>query len=463
MTQRILAVDDDSVMAEMVEAALQTCGFETRSATSLAEAVDLLETDTFDAVVTDLHLENGSGLDLCDRVRAIQPDVPVIVLTGHGNMSAAIGAIRAGAYDFITKPVEMEVLTVAVKRAVEHREVKAEVKRLEQRLTAHDAAGELVGKSAPMQKVYELIRRVRDTAASVLVAGESGTGKELVARALHRGTTRETKSFVAINCAAVPATLLESELFGHTRGAFTDARAARMGLFQQASGGTLFLDEISEMPVEMQAKLLRVLQERTVRPVGSNVEIPIDARIVAATNRDLEQEVEEGRFREDLYYRLNVVQINIPPLRARGNDILMLAQHFVEKGSERVEREVRGLSGEVGERLLAYDWPGNVRQLQNCMERAVTLTRFDHVTVDDLPEKVRCYAQSPGSTVEADPEHILPLDVLERRYIEKVLSSCGGNKSQAARLLGLDRRTLYRKLDRYEGNIPESDGKALSS
>ena len=460
MTRKVLVVDDDSAMCELIEAVLKKKGFDTTTVLGLNEALVELESDVFDAVLTDLQLGGASGFDVCERVRAMQPDVPVLVLTGFGNMGAAIGAIRNGAYDFITKPVEMDVLAAAVERAVEHHQVKAEVKLLKSRLSAAAGTGELVGQSAPMKRVYELINRVRDTAASVLIAGESGTGKELVARALH-GT--EAKPFVAINCAAVPATLLESELFGHAKGAFTDARTSRMGLFQQASGGTLFLDEIGEMPIEMQPKLLRVLQERTVRPVGGTSEIPIDVRIVAATNRDLEQEVEDGRFREDLYYRLNVVQINIPPLRARGNDILVLAQHFVRQASDRAGREVQGISSEAAQRLLDYDWPGNVRQLQNCMERAVTLTRFDHIAADDLPEKVTRYVPAQVSVVEADPEHILPLDALERRYIEKVLISCAGNKSQAARLLGLDRRTLYRKLERYEGTTSTGSDRPTDS
>jgi two-component system response regulator HydG len=257
--------------------------------------------------------------------------------------------------------------------------------------------------------------------------------------------------FVAINCAAVPASLLESELFGHMKGAFTDAKNTRKGLLEQAQGGTLLLDEIGEMPLEMQPKLLRVLQERQVRPVGGNTVIPVDCRIVAATNRDLESEVEEQRFREDLYYRLNVVQIHIPPLRARGNDVLVLAQHFVKKFAERMGKGVAGISSEAAKKLVEYDWPGNVRQLENSMERAVTLTRFEQITVEDLPERISRYEGSRVTLGDVDSEHMLTLEQLEKRYIERVLKAAQGNKTQAAKLLGVDRRTLYRKLERYEG------------
>jgi two-component system response regulator HydG len=282
----------------------------------------------------------------------------------------------------------------------------------------------------------------------VIITGESGTGKELVARALHSESGRATGPFLAVNCAAVPAQLLESELFGHVKGAFTDAKTARRGLFQEATRGTLFLDEVGEMSLEMQAKLLRVLQERTVKPVGANTEEPFDTRVVSATNRDLELEVEEGRFREDLYYRLNVVQIHVPPLRARGNDILILAQHFVDRVAERTGKPVTGISSDAAKKLLAYDWPGNVRQLENWMERAVALTAFEQITVNDLPDKVQHFRPTESAVGELDPEHMLTLHEVENRHIEQVLRATGGNKAQAARVLGMDRRTLYRKLER---------------
>lgn len=448
---RILLVEDDLDARDLLAELLRSEGSAVDEASDFSSAQRFLSEATYDLVLTDLELGDRSGLEVCDSAHKGQPGVPVIVVTGHGSLTVAIDAIRAGAYDFITKPVDAQLLGVAVRRALEHRQAQVQLKELKDCLSAAEAPGRLIGNCEAMRRVYDLIARVADTPSSVLICGESGTGKELVARALHDGSERKDRTFVGINCAAMPANLLESELFGHEKGAFTDARSARQGLFQQANGGTLFLDEIGEMPSEMQAKLLRVLQERTVRPVGATKEIPVDVRVITATNRDLEDEIEEGRFREDLYYRLNVVQINLPPLRNRGNDVLLLAHEFITKAAQSLEREVSGLSGEAGELLLAYDWPGNVRQLQNCIERAVTLARYEKITPEDLPEKVRGYvAAAPQSGIRVDPEHISPLSVIERRYIEQVLKFTKNNKSQAARLLGMDRRTLYRKLDSYE-------------
>jgi DNA-binding NtrC family response regulator len=451
MSMRILVIDDDQSMCELIQDSLQANGWQVDWRVRGEEGLELCKEKDFDVVITDVNLEHMNGLDLCKNLTENRPDIPVIVITAFGNMSSAISAIRAGAYDFINKPIDMAALAHVIDRAVQHRHLREEVKRLTSAAGKSDrGVGELRGDSRAMLKVYDLIRRVSSTDTTVLLSGESGTGKELVARALHTEGSRAEMPFVAINCAAVPASLLESELFGHTKGAFTDAKNNRKGLLEQASGGTLLLDEIGEMPLEMQPKLLRVLQERQVRPVGGNTVLPVDARIIAATNRDLESEVEEGRFREDLYYRLNVVQIHIPPLRARGNDVLLLAQLFVTKFAERVGKGVIGISSEAAKKLLEYDWPGNVRQLENSMERAVTLTRFEHITVDDLPERIRRYEGSQSPLGELDAEHMLTLDQLERRYIERVLKAAQGNKTQAARLLGVDRRTLYRKLERYE-------------
>jgi two-component system response regulator HydG len=309
----------------------------------------------------------------------------------------------------------------------------------------------MIGASAPMQKVYDLVTRVAKTEATVLVTGESGTGKELVAKAIHACSHRSQGPFVAINCAAMPESLLESELFGHMKGAFTDARQTRQGLFLTACGGTLFLDEIGEMALGMQAKLLRVLQERTVRPVGGDKEIPFDTRIVAATNRDLESEVADRRFREDLFYRINVVRVHVPTLRARAADVLVLAQHFLDRFASIHRNSVKGISGPAAERLVSYPWPGNVRELQNCIERAVALARFETLGVDDLPDKIRDYRLSRVIVESEDPTELLSMDEVERRYILRALEAVGGNKTLAAQVLGFDRRTLYRKLERYGG------------
>jgi two-component system response regulator AtoC len=449
MEGRILIVDDDTSMCEMLEVALRRHGFETASRNSAEEALRLIGDEDFDAVATDISMEGMSGLELCERVVANRPDIPVVVVTAYGSMESAIAALRAGAYDYITKPFEIEDLVHTVQRAVQHRSLREEVRRLRQAVADSQRFGEMIGTSSAMRSVFHMLERVADTDASVLITGETGTGKELVARALHDRSRRSSGPFVAVNCAAMPETLLESELFGHVKGAFTDAKAARPGLFVLANGGTLFLDEIGEMAFGMQVKLLRALQERAARPIGGNTEISFDTRIITATNRDLEAEVEKGRFREDLFYRINVVRIDVPPLRMRGNDILLLAQHFIQSVADRQGKRVIGLSSVGAEKLLAYDWPGNVRELENCIERAVALTRYDRIAVEDLPEKIRDYRQTSIVVASEDPADLLPMEEVERRYILRVLKAVGGNKSMAAKVLGFDRRTLYRKLERH--------------
>jgi two-component system response regulator HydG len=370
----------------------------------------------------------------------------VVVLTAFGSLETAVGAIRAGAYDFITKPVEIEALALTLARAVQHRALREEVKQLRRALDESRRFDELIGESAAMKKLHALLTQIVDSDASVLVTGESGTGKELVARALHRLGARKAGPFVAINCGAMPESLLESELFGHARGAFTDARSDRPGLLVQASGGTLFLDEIGDMPLGMQVTLLRALQERKVRPVGGDREIPFDVRIVTATNRDLESAVAEKRFREDLFFRINVIHVEAPPLRARGNDVLLLAQSFVDHFAKRTGKRVTGLAAPAAERLLAYNWPGNVRELQNCIERAVAVTRLEQLAVDDLPERIRDYHVSHVLVAGEDPSELVPMEEVERRYIDRVMQAVSGNKSLAAKVLGFDRTTLYNKL-----------------
>jgi two-component system, NtrC family, response regulator HydG len=450
MKGHILVVDDEQETCDLLEMALGRHGFKVTPSTNAARALELVAEQDFDVVLTDLSMPEMSGLDLCERVLGTRPDMPVVVITGQGSLETAIGAIRVGAYDFITKPVDPKLLFLSVSRAIQHRRLSDEVKRLRQVVDGDGGeAARIVGQSGAMRRVYELINRVGESDASVLIHGETGTGKELVGRGIHNKSRRKSGPFVAINCAAVPHALLESELFGHARGAFTDAKAQRTGLFVQASGGTLFLDEIGELPIDVQPKLLRALQERKVRPVGANQEIPFDARIVAATNRNLEDEVYEKRFREDLYYRINVVKIDVPPLRERGGDVLHLAQHFLKQFAERNAKPSLELSTTAAEKLMAYNWPGNVRELENCMEHAVALARFDQITVEDLPEKIRAYRAERFVVAANDPTEIVTMDELERRYILRVLSLVGGNKSRAAQVLGFDRRTLYRKLERY--------------
>jgi two-component system response regulator AtoC len=448
MNGRVLLVDDEIGVCETLHAALSKKGFVTTFRTSGQEGFDLLAAEDFDVVVTDIHMRGLSGLELCERIAQNRPDLPVVVITAFGSLDTAVAAIRAGAYDFITKPFEIDALRLTLERAVRHGKLREEVKRLRRAVAERRSFDDIVGASAAMIAVFDMIERVASSTASILVTGESGTGKELVARALHRRSERRGL-FVAINCAALPEALLESELFGHARGAFTDARAARPGLLVKASGGTLLLDEIGEMPLGLQPKLLRALQEKAVRPVGSDEEVPFDARVIASTNRDLETAVEERAFREDLYYRVNVVHIELPPLRSRGADVLLLAQKLTEHFSAAAGRGVKGISAAAAEKMLAYAWPGNVRELSNCIERAVALARYDEIAVEDLPEKIRSYRRSHVVVAADDPSELVSMEEVEKRYVLRVLEAVGSNKTLAARVLGFDRATLYRKLARY--------------
>jgi DNA-binding NtrC family response regulator len=446
---RVLCIDDDQDQAALLDAALTRLGYSVVTTTSPVTALEHLANEPFDAIITDLGMDEMDGLVLCERVLSTRPEVPVIVITGQSSMEAAIGALRVGAYDFLVKPIDAKLLGVSVPRAVQHSKLRAELRRLQFVAGEAPKSLRLIGDSPAMQRLNSLIARVGASDASVLIQGETGTGKELVARAVHDASTRSKGPFVAVNCAAVPPTLLESELFGHERGAFTDAKSARQGLFVEASGGTLFLDEIGEMPLEMQAKLLRALQERKVRPVGSNTELTFDSRIVTATHRNLEADVQKGRFRQDLFYRINVVCLDVPALRDRNRDVLSLSLHFLRSACERSAKGPLQLSSGVADRLMAYDWPGNVRELENCIERAVALARFDHLTVEDLPEQIRAYRADSIVTSANGVDDVLSVAELEQRYIERTLKLLKGNKARAAEMLGLDRRTLYRKLERY--------------
>ncbi|MCB9647581.1 MAG: sigma-54-dependent Fis family transcriptional regulator [Deltaproteobacteria bacterium] len=457
MKTRALWVEDDADFRELVSMWLESFGLEVEALDSAEAALPILDAGEVDLVLADLNLANMSGLDLCAHAATHAPGVPVIVLTAFGSVEAAIGAIRAGAYDFVTKPCDKAHLKVVVDRAVNHRTLQVKVRRLSEALRRTEPLDDIIGDSAAMKRLQDTLTRVAGTDATVLIQGESGTGKELVARALHRNSLRADGPFVAVNCAALPAALLESELFGHVAGAFTDAKESRVGLIREAEGGTLFLDEIGEMPLEMQVKLLRAIQERTLRPVGAHREVPFDVRLVTATNRDLEAEVEAGRFREDLFYRVNVVRLETPPLRARDNDVLLLAQAFIEKSSERLKKRVTGLDAKAAQCLAAYAWPGNVRELENCIEGAVALARYETLSVDDLPERVRKYQPRSFAVSTNNPAELPSLAEMERRYILKVLEAVGDNKSAAARILGVDRRTLYRKLDAMEAGEDEAE------
>jgi DNA-binding NtrC family response regulator len=442
---RVLLVEDDAAWGDLLAKSLTRRGFEASWLKSPDEALSTLSgRSEVDVVLTDLQMPGMTGTELCRRVAAMRPDVPVVVITAFGSLETAIEAIRVGAYDFVTKPVEVDALVLTLERAVQHRRLSDEVKRLRQAVAAN-APSPLVGESPAYKRLVNLVGRVTDSEATVLIMGESGTGKEVLARHLHETSRRKDGPFIAVNCAAMPETLLESELFGHVKGAFTDARANRVGLFAQAQGGTLLLDEIGEMPLALQPKLLRALQEKVVRPLGAEKEIPFDARIIAATNRDLETAVEEGRFREDLFFRLNVISFELPPLRLRGNDVLLLAQHFLARAGERAGKKVTGISPGAAAKLLAWTWPGNVRELQNCIERAVAFAQFEQLQEDDLPDKVKQWNRPAASPV-GDTTELATLADIERRHIERVLEATNGNRTLAAKMLGIDRKTLWRKL-----------------
>jgi len=446
----VLLVDDDTDVCRLVAAGLAQRGLRVSWRTSAADALSVLAETPVDIVVADVRMEGMDGFALCGRVAELHPEIPVILLTAFNTVEAVTAAIRVGAADFFAKPPDMEALAHGITRAVGLRQLRGAMRSLREPSVQSVASHGIVGDSSVMRALRDIIERVADSEASVLVTGESGTGKELVARALHLGSRRREGRFVAVNCAAVPEALLESELFGHVRGAFTDARQPRAGLFMQASGGTLLLDEVAELPLALQPKLLRVLQDRRIRAVGSDVEVPCDVRVVAATNRDLEAAVRDHRFREDLYFRLNVIHLDVPPLRARGNDILLLAQHFLDRCARESGKALAGFSPAAAECLLRYDWPGNVRELQNAIERAVVFARHPEVVVDDLPERVR--AISATSSVSAPPDRataLMPLREVERQHVLRVLDALRGNRTLAAQVLEVDRKTLFRKLKQW--------------
>jgi len=445
-TPLIMIVDDERNMCELIETDLRLRGIASKWYVSACEAMDAIHEHNFDVILTDVRMPGTTGLQLCQQLSQSRPDVPVVVMTAFGTLETAVTAMRSGAYDFITKPIEMDVLSITLNRAIEHRRLVDQVRLLESSGDSATVFGEMLGQSPAMRKLYVQLSQVAVSDAAVLITGESGTGKELVARSIHTRSRRADKPFVAVNCAALTETLLESELFGHVRGAFTDARSERRGLFIEAGGGTLLLDEVGEMPMSMQVKLLRALEERKVRPVGSDKEISFDVRVLAATHRDLETAVEEDRFREDLYYRIHVIGIELPPLRSRGTDILRLAEHYQKQFATAEDKPVTGLADGVAEKLLSYSWPGNVRELRNVMERAVALTRYNKITVEDLPEKIRNFKGGTIFIGGLDPAELVSMEEIERRYITHVLDATGGNQTQAAHILGLDRKTIYRKL-----------------
>jgi DNA-binding NtrC family response regulator len=446
MSARILAVDDDRATAEGIAEMLTQWGYRAECAFNGKSAITRAAEFRPDVVVSDLVMPESDGLWLLRQLREDLPDCPVIFLTGRGTIDVAVGAIREGAYDFIEKPLDPARLKVCIARALEKKDTLREVQGLRRKLKQLGAT-DFIGSSQVMRRVFALIEKVARAKASVAITGESGTGKEMVARSIHNLSPRREKPFVAINCASIPATLMESEIFGHERGAFTGADQRRAGVFELAHGGTLFLDEVGEIPIELQAKLLRVLEESRLRRLGGKVELEVDVRVLCATNRDLKVEIRNARFREDLYFRLNVFQIGLPPLRERREDIPVLVQHFVEKFNGDSGKRVNGVHPGAMEALKGHDWPGNIRELKNAVERAVILCDGELIQHEHLP---------PDLSARGGPDkgglrfvHGLTLDMVEKEYILNSLQKNGGNKARTAEMLGVSEKTLYNKLNRY--------------
>jgi DNA-binding NtrC family response regulator len=441
----VLVVEDEESTRKLCAEVAESCGMKSMVAGTVEEALRRLETSAVDIVVTDLILPPSSGLDLLKQVHEMYPQIAVVVLTQYGTIDSAVAATRMGAVDYVTKPFHVEDLRARLERVARDMDLDRENRLLREQLRSKPGFGGMIGVSAKMQRVYKMIEKVSQHEYPVLILGESGTGKELVAKSIHYSGTRKERPFAPVDCSSLVPTLIESELFGYVKGAFTGAMQSKQGLLEAAQGGTLFLDEIGDMPVDLQAKLLRALQEREVKPVGSTARRQIDIRIIAATNRDLESAIRSGAFRQDLYFRLNVVQLKLPPLRERKSDIQLLVTAFLEKFSD-PHGPTRTISDDAMRRLIAYDWPGNVRELENAIERAVAMGSGPIVHVGDLPSNLHY----PSSERAPDKDELLPMEELERRAILRTLRETGGDKLAAARMLGIGKTTLYRKLKQYQ-------------
>jgi len=446
---RVLIVDDDEAHAEALADGLEIDGVQCRIAHSGREGIELASEQTFEAVLTDLVMHDIDGIEVLKETLRLQPDTVVLLITGHGSVETAVDAMRLGAADYLTKPVRIAELRARLARAIESGRLRRANRELRRQLDKRFGFEGIIGHSPPMQRVFDVLGQVADTSATILILGESGTGKELVARAIHTNSPRKEKPFVAVNCAALSQGLIESELFGHVKGAFTGAVGAKEGMLVYADGGTLFLDEVGDMPLETQAKLLRVLETREVQPVGGNRTQKVDIRLVAATHRDLRERVKTGTFREDLLFRLQVVTIALPALRDRPGDVPMLIDHFIGELAREHGRNVRGITPEARALLVRYDWPGNVREFRNAIENMVLLSRSNVLDVEDVPEHVK---QTSGASGRVQGHYELAgrtLVEVERDLIEANLRLAGGNRQKAAKLMGMGERTLYRKLKEY--------------
>jgi two-component system response regulator HydG len=451
---KILVVDDEESMCKFMEIMLKKEGYSVSSSQDAAAALEQIKGENYDLVIADLMMPEMSGIELLSRAKSVNPELDFIMMTAFASVDSAIEALKKGAFDYITKPFKVDEIKIAVSKSLEQRKIARENVQLKKELKVRSDFDSLVGNSPEMAKLKKMAERIARSDSTVLIEGESGTGKELIARALHFHSPRSDKPFVTINCAALPENLLESELFGHVKGSFTGAIKDKEGLLKTADGGTFFLDEVGTTSPAIQAKLLRVLEEKEITPVGGTTPVKIDVRLIAATNADLEQEVKLGNFRADLYYRLHVIPIAIPPLRERKDDIRLLSSYFVRKYCRRMQVKVKTIADEAMKRLLSCKWPGNVRELENAIEHAVLLSRGEQITAQDLPQKIK-EEKEPDLITEAQPT-APALEMIEKAYIFWVLNQTGWQKSKAASILGIDSSTLYRKIEKYKLSSPTS-------
>ncbi|MDY6853404.1 MAG: sigma-54 dependent transcriptional regulator [Thermodesulfobacteriota bacterium] len=446
--EKILVVEDEVRMRNLLKRILTKQGFSVHTSPNGMDALNKLDEIPFDVIITDIKMPEMNGMELLKTVKETRKDIYIIIMTAFGSIGSAVKAMKEGAYDYITKPFKMDEISIVIKKALEEKRLRYEVESLRKEVSGKYKFDNIIGKSKAMQDVFELIKRVSNSKSTVLICGKSGTGKELVAKAVHYNSPRKNGSFVAVNCGAIPETLLESELFGHVKGAFTGAIATRKGLFEEANGGTIFLDEIGDLSPSMQVKLLRVLQEREIKRVGGTENIKVDIRLIAATHQDLEEALKRGKFREDLFYRLNVITINLPELKKRQDDIPLLANHFLEKYTQDEGDGVTSISKEAMSLLMNYNWQGNVRELENVIERAIALGTHRTILPEDLPANIRNGKKL--FIIKDTPDEIATISELEKNHIARILEKTRGHKVNTAKILGIGRKTLYRKIKKYK-------------
>jgi len=444
----VLIIDDDIEMLDMLSKVLQKKNYIVETMSDAVKALQRIDEVPFDIIISDIQMPRVNGMEILRRAKDISVDTVVIMITAFGSVDSAVEAMKLGAYDYISKPFNIDEILLTLEKAAKQKMLQKEVELLREEVEKKYSFGNIIGKSKTMQEIFQLIRRIANTKSNVLIYGKSGTGKELVAKAIHYNSNRKNQPFVAVNCSAIPENLLESELFGHEKGAFTGAVTSQRGLFEAANGGTILLDEIGDMPPNLQAKLLRVLEDWEIRPIGSDRTRKVDVRLITATHRDLKQAVKKGIFREDLFYRLNVISIQLPELKDRPEDIPLLANHFLQKYGDEVGKRSMRLHPEAMAQLMRYSWPGNVRELENVIEQAVVLCAEDEITLEDLPESIRT-TQPQDVVVKELTDRYITLQELEKQYIQKVLEYTNHHQTKTSEILGIDRRTLYRKIREY--------------